>query len=48
MLRNILNKLLNAGGLWFATVMIHLMTAFITSLAYLIIAVVIRWFNKST
>jgi hypothetical protein len=48
MLRKILNRLLESGGLWFATTMIHLTTAFITSLAYLLIAIIIRWFGKNT
>ena len=44
-MRDILNRLLR-NGLWFATIMIHLTVAVITSLLYLMIAVVSRWLGK--
>lgn len=47
MIRKILNKLLE-NGLWFATIMLHLLTATVTSLSYLIIGVVIKWIEKHT
>jgi uncharacterized membrane protein YjjP (DUF1212 family) len=47
MFRGIFDRLLK-HGLWFATVMVHIMSAGITVLAYLIPAIVIRWFEKNT
>jgi hypothetical protein len=47
MFRRILNSLLS-NGVWFAAMMIHLMSATITSLAYLIIGLMIKWFEKHT
>lgn len=48
MFRNTLNKLIESGGLWFATMLLHIMSATITTLAYLIIGVIIKWIGKNT
>jgi len=48
MFRTLLNRLLESGGLWFATMMVHLMSAIITSIVCTIIAITIEWFGKST
>lgn len=44
MLRNLLNRLLQ-NGLWFATTLIHLISAIITTMSYLVVAIVIKWFG---
>jgi hypothetical protein len=44
MIRRILNSLL-ANGLLFAAIMLHLLTAAITTLSVLIIAIVTKWIN---
>ena len=47
-MRKILNKLLENGGLWFTTLMIHLTTAFITVSIYVILGVIIKWIELKT
>ena len=44
MMRRFLNALL-ANGVWFAAVMLNIMSATITVLTVLIIAVVTKWIN---
>jgi hypothetical protein len=44
MIKRILNSLL-ANGLWFAAIMLNTMSAAITSIAFLVVAVVIKWFD---
>jgi hypothetical protein len=34
------------NGLWFATIMIHLTVAIITTLIYLAISIITRWLGK--
>jgi hypothetical protein len=43
-MRRFLNSLL-ANGVWFAAVMLNIMTATITVLSVLIVAVVTKWIN---
>jgi hypothetical protein len=44
MIRRILNSLL-ANGLWFAAIMLNLLTAAITTLSVLVIAIATKWIN---
>jgi len=47
MFKDILNRLLE-NGVWFAAMMIHLMSAFITTTSILLVGVIVDWFGKNT
>jgi hypothetical protein len=47
MFRKLLNQLM-INGLWYATMIIHMSTAFITTMLYTLIAFIIKWFGKNT
>lgn len=47
MFRTFINKLLD-NGLLFATLFLHLLSASISTLIFLIVGVVVDWFQKHT
>lgn len=47
MFRKFLNSLLE-NGLLFATLFLHLMSAAVTTMTYLIVGIIIKWLGKHT